>query len=503
MTAVGLLGALAADRSATSTASGRDTGEPETAFDEIIVQVRELASGLHPAGREASGPSGEGDLAPTQADARDLAAAAALLGVVDTASAAPEASADPRGVDDASAADGAEAYGTVAAGPTLVAVPFGAAATTTILEAALAPQDAEASASASASAPASASPPAVMGGGLAGGGSSAASAGSAASVASTASIASAAASATVAASAAVGGAAGPQGSSPNAPRVAEESLDAQAVHAGSTQPLRLQTPESAAPGGAGVPRTGESPAPVAGRTVPALPAPVGPTADITASAEAAEDGTAEPVLATGDRAASLPAATAASGSHSAVASAAGVSVIAPSAVAPAAAVAAGDVAPDATRTVAAQVAPAVLSIAQRPAGAHQLTMTVNPDSLGPVTVRAHIGQAGEVQVELIGGTDAGRDALRSIVADLRRDLAAVSPHATLSVSTGVSADPGSGRGGQAGAEAAAGDQGERRDGPPDQRGQRPGSDRGDGLAHTIRITTSTRAGVGEGLDTFA
>ncbi|MFJ4175753.1 hypothetical protein [Microbacterium sp. NPDC089696] len=101
------------------------------------------------------------------------------------------------------------------------------------------------------------------------------------------------------------------------------------------------------------------------------------------------------------------------------------------------------------RAVAAQVSPVVVSIAQRPSGTHQLTMTVNPDSLGPVTVRAHIGQGGDVRVELIGATDAGRDALRAIVTDLRRDLAAAMPHATLSIAQGASAEAGADRGGQA------------------------------------------------------
>jgi flagellar hook-length control protein FliK len=102
-----------------------------------------------------------------------------------------------------------------------------------------------------------------------------------------------------------------------------------------------------------------------------------------------------------------------------------------------------------TRAVAAQVSPVVVSIAQRPSGTHQLTMTVNPDSLGPVTVRAHIGQGGDVRVELIGATDAGRDALRAIVTDLRRDLAAAMPHATLSIAQGAGAEAGADRGGQA------------------------------------------------------
>ncbi|MFB4351987.1 hypothetical protein RAC69_02475 [Microbacterium sp. LS_15] len=103
-----------------------------------------------------------------------------------------------------------------------------------------------------------------------------------------------------------------------------------------------------------------------------------------------------------------------------------------------------DVAP-APRAVAAQVSPVVVSIAQRPSGTHQLTMTVNPDTLGPVTVRAHIGQAGDVRVELIGATDAGRDALRAIVTDLRRDLAAAMPHASLSIAQGAASDAGADR----------------------------------------------------------
>lgn len=91
---------------------------------------------------------------------------------------------------------------------------------------------------------------------------------------------------------------------------------------------------------------------------------------------------------------------------------------------------------DVPRAVASQVLPAVVNLVQRPAGEHRLTLTVHPDSLGPVTVRAHIGREGDVRVELIGATDAGREALRTIVADLRRDLATVLPQASLSLSAG-------------------------------------------------------------------
>ncbi|MEB0305800.1 hypothetical protein QN345_10850, partial [Cryobacterium sp. 10I1] len=48
--------------------------------------------------------------------------------------------------------------------------------------------------------------------------------------------------------------------------------------------------------------------------------------------------------------------------------------------------------------------------------------TVNPDNLGPVIVRAHIGGSA-IRVELFAPTDLGRDALRAILPELRRDLA--------------------------------------------------------------------------------
>lgn len=108
-------------------------------------------------------------------------------------------------------------------------------------------------------------------------------------------------------------------------------------------------------------------------------------------------------------------------------------------------------APTATpRSIAAQVAPAIMHIAQRPAGAHQITLTVTPEEMGPVTVRAHLGAGGEVRIDLAGATEAGREALRVIVADLRRDLAAVMPHAHLSLGSSLTADAGTGERGAPG-----------------------------------------------------
>jgi len=104
----------------------------------------------------------------------------------------------------------------------------------------------------------------------------------------------------------------------------------------------------------------------------------------------------------------------------------------------------------APRSLAAQVAPAIVHIAQRPTGTHQITVTVAPEATGPVTVRAHIGPGGEVRIDLAGATEAGRDALRALVGDLRRDLAAVIPHAHLSVGSALTADAGTGDRGASG-----------------------------------------------------
>jgi flagellar hook-length control protein FliK len=63
-----------------------------------------------------------------------------------------------------------------------------------------------------------------------------------------------------------------------------------------------------------------------------------------------------------------------------------------------------------------------------------MTVHVRPDTLGPVTVRAHVGGEG-VRVELFAPTDAGRDALRAILPDLRRDLTGAGLTGTLDLSS--------------------------------------------------------------------
>jgi flagellar hook-length control protein FliK len=56
-----------------------------------------------------------------------------------------------------------------------------------------------------------------------------------------------------------------------------------------------------------------------------------------------------------------------------------------------------------------------------PDGVHRLTVNLHPVDLGPVQVIAEI-RNGEISVQLSGATDAGNDALRAALADLKRDL---------------------------------------------------------------------------------
>ena len=63
-----------------------------------------------------------------------------------------------------------------------------------------------------------------------------------------------------------------------------------------------------------------------------------------------------------------------------------------------------------------------------------MTVSVTPDSLGPVTVRAHVGPDG-VRVELFAPSALGRDAIRAILPDLRRDLAGTGLGGNLNLSS--------------------------------------------------------------------
>lgn len=87
-----------------------------------------------------------------------------------------------------------------------------------------------------------------------------------------------------------------------------------------------------------------------------------------------------------------------------------------------------------TPSLTAQLARPVFTLAAAGAGEHVMTVHVTPDALGPVTVQAHVGGEG-VRVELFAPTDAGRDALRAILPDLRGDLSGAGLSGTLDLSS--------------------------------------------------------------------
>jgi flagellar hook-length control protein FliK len=72
---------------------------------------------------------------------------------------------------------------------------------------------------------------------------------------------------------------------------------------------------------------------------------------------------------------------------------------------------------------AAQLAMRIVPLRLDADGVHRLTVNLHPADLGPVQVVAEI-RNGEISVQLSGATDAGHDALRDALADLRRDLQA-------------------------------------------------------------------------------
>lgn len=231
-----------------------------------------------------------------------------------------------------------------------------------------------------------------------------------------------------------------------------------------------------------------------GSRVTAQDTPVAPTAPPTGAVE--PSATSRPVVAAG------PAAEPQNRAGATADPLPGVT--APAAAAPAPLTAASSVAPaapaaaSAPQTLDAQLARPVFTLAAAGRGEHVMTVHVTPDNLGPVTVRAHVGAEG-VRVELFAPTDAGRDALRAILPDLRRDLGSSGLTGTLDLSSQNQPSPQQ----QAAADGrASGQHGEGRaasDGLPsgdDRSATRGDADRGvdrslhpaaDGAAHSIDL----------------
>jgi len=94
-----------------------------------------------------------------------------------------------------------------------------------------------------------------------------------------------------------------------------------------------------------------------------------------------------------------------------------------------------------------QLSRPIFTLAAAGPGSHTMTISVTPDTLGPVTVRAHVSPDG-IRVELFAPTDLGRDAIRAILPDLRKDLAGAGVGANLDLSSqNQPSDAGDRRGG--------------------------------------------------------
>ncbi|MGL3200807.1 MULTISPECIES: flagellar hook-length control protein FliK, partial [Curtobacterium] len=85
-------------------------------------------------------------------------------------------------------------------------------------------------------------------------------------------------------------------------------------------------------------------------------------------------------------------------------------------------------------TFTQQLARPVFSLAHAGPGEHVVTVQVTPEALGPVTVRAHV-TAHSMHVELYAPSDAGREAVRQVLPDLRRDAAGTGLSTTLDLSS--------------------------------------------------------------------
>ena len=90
-------------------------------------------------------------------------------------------------------------------------------------------------------------------------------------------------------------------------------------------------------------------------------------------------------------------------------------------------------APQPGATLQPQLAKPLFTLAGAPQGQHIMTLQVTPEDLGPMTVRAHIDAAG-VRIELFAPGDAGREAIRGILPELRKELADAGFGASLDVS---------------------------------------------------------------------
>ncbi|WP_019148395.1 flagellar hook-length control protein FliK [Timonella senegalensis] len=93
----------------------------------------------------------------------------------------------------------------------------------------------------------------------------------------------------------------------------------------------------------------------------------------------------------------------------------------------------------------AQLRGPLLTLRSASAGEHTLTVSVTPENLGPVNIKAHVSASG-LRIELVGATDLVRDALRAILPELKRDVAGAGLPTQLTVSHSSSSGQGTSNG---------------------------------------------------------
>ncbi|MHA7240847.1 flagellar hook-length control protein FliK [Arthrobacter sp. TMS1-12-1] len=84
------------------------------------------------------------------------------------------------------------------------------------------------------------------------------------------------------------------------------------------------------------------------------------------------------------------------------------------------------------------------SVADAPGGTSTITVTVAPDDLGPITIRASFAPDG-TRLEFFSSTDGGREALKQAMPDLRREASSSGLSASLDLGTGTPEDRRDGR----------------------------------------------------------
>ncbi|MCB5273762.1 hypothetical protein BJG92_01286 [Arthrobacter sp. SO5] len=245
-------------------------------------------------------------------------------------------------------------------------------------------------------------------------------------------------------------------------------------------PATLAAPATpAAPAAPATPASPAAPAAPATPASPAAPAALAPAAAAVTAGSAAVSfaavATAESMPVGPVRPENTPAATP-SDALAAAAAATGAATPPTSQPTPAAAPSAAQPAAQAPSqpgaTLQPQLAKPLFTLAGAPHGQHVMTLKVSPEDLGPMTVRAHIDAAG-VRIELFAPGDAGREAIRGILPDLRKELAGAGFGASLDVSDhsgpGTTARDGTGQD-------AAGRNGSGRDGSGSGQGNRNAPD---------------------------